>query len=73
MEKRLFFLKKEGWFEAEITENLKNASPEELAQWVYAMVDQYKYRNYLITENPGLVIGNRYSVIGNQYSVISNR
>jgi hypothetical protein len=66
MEKRLFFLKKEGWFEAEITENLKNASPDELAQWVYAMADRYKFRNYLITENPGPVIGDRYSVIGIQ-------
>jgi len=52
MEKRLFFLNQEGWFEVEVTENLKNASPDELAKWVYAMVDRHKYRNYLITENP---------------------
>ena len=49
MQKQLFFLKQDGWFEAEITEKLKDASPEELTQWVYAMVDQYKYRNYLRT------------------------
>jgi hypothetical protein len=30
------------------------------------MVDRYKFRNYLITENPGPVIGNRYSVTGIQ-------
>ena len=70
MGKRLFFLKPEGWCEAEITEKLKNASPDELARWVYAMVDKHNYRNYLITENPGPVLGNRYSVISNQYSVI---
>jgi hypothetical protein len=63
MQKRLFFLKQEGWFEVEITEKLKDASPEELTQWVYAMADMHKYRNYLITENPEPVIGNRYSVI----------
>jgi hypothetical protein len=66
MNKRLFFLKQDGWFEVEVTESLKNASPEELARWVYAMADQYKYRNYLITENPGPVIGNRYSVFNNR-------
>jgi hypothetical protein len=69
MNKRLFFLKQDGWFEVEVTESLKNASPEELARWVYAMADQYKYRNYLITENPWPVIGIRYSVISIQYSI----
>jgi hypothetical protein len=66
MNKRLFFLKHDGWFEVEVTESLKNASPDELARWVYAMADRHKFRNYLITENPAPVIGNRYSVISDR-------
>jgi hypothetical protein len=69
MNRRLFFLNQDGWFEAEVTENLRDASTEELARWVYAMADRYKFRNYLITENPGAVVGKRYSVIGDQYSI----
>ncbi len=73
MQKRLFFLKKEGWFEAEVAAKLLNSSNEELLQWTYAMMDKHGYRNYLITENPEPVFGNRYSGICNRYSVISNR
>jgi hypothetical protein len=73
MNKRLFFLKQDGWFEVEITVKLLNSSNEELFQWTYAMMDMHGYRNYLITENPGQVFGNRYSVIGNPYSVIGDR
>jgi hypothetical protein len=52
MAMRLFFLKKEGWFEAEIAGKLKDAPAEELFRWAYAMMDKHQYRNYLITENP---------------------
>jgi hypothetical protein len=70
MNRRLFFLKQEGWFEVEITGKLLQATDTELIRWVYAMMDRYGYRNYLITENPASqVIGERYSVIGNRYSV----
>jgi hypothetical protein len=69
MQKRLFFLKQDGWFEVEITAKLLNSSNEDLFQWTYAMMDKHGYRNYLITENPGPVIGNRYSVIGNKYPI----
>jgi hypothetical protein len=59
MNRRLFFLKQDGWFEAEVTEYLEDASPDELTRWVYAMVDKHKFRNYMITENPGQVPGKR--------------
>ena len=68
MQKRLFFLKQDGWFEVEVTAKLLNSSNEELLQWTYAMMDKHGYRNYLITENPGPVIGVRnnlrYAKIG---------
>jgi hypothetical protein len=73
MQKRLFFLKQDGWFEAEITAKLLDSSNEELFQWTYAMMDKHGYRNYLITENPEPVFGKRYSVISNQCSVIGDR
>jgi len=71
MNKRLFFLKQEGWFEVEVSAKLLKSSNEELLQWTYAMMDKHGYRNYLITENPEPVVGKRYSVISNQCSVIS--
>ncbi|OGL47206.1 MAG: hypothetical protein A2161_14490 [Candidatus Schekmanbacteria bacterium RBG_13_48_7] len=52
MTKRLFFLKQDGWFQAEVTGNLLHASNEELVLWAYAMMERKNYRNYLITENP---------------------
>jgi hypothetical protein len=52
MNKRLFFLKQDGWFEVEITAKLLNSSSEELFRWAYAMMDKQGYRNYWITENP---------------------
>jgi hypothetical protein len=63
MKKRLFFLKKDGWFEVEITAKLLNSSNEELFRWTYAMMDKHGFRNYLITENPGPVISNRQKAI----------
>jgi hypothetical protein len=66
MDKRLFFLKQDGWFEVEITEKLLNSSNGELLRWAYAMMDKHGYRNYLITENPEPVFGNRYSVFSNR-------
>jgi hypothetical protein len=52
MNKRLFFLAKEGWFEEEVSGKLLHASSEELVLWAYAMMERKNYRNYLITENP---------------------
>ena len=49
---RLFFLKQDGWFEAELTEKLLHATAEDLIRWAYAMMERYNYRNYLITEKP---------------------
>jgi len=67
MDKRLFFLEQDGWFEVEVTAKLLNSSKEALLQWTYAMMDKHGYRNYLITENPGEpVFGNRYSVVGSR-------
>jgi hypothetical protein len=56
MKKRLFFLRQNGWFEVKLTGKLLHASYEELIRWIYAMMEQYNYRNYLITENPGTII-----------------
>ena len=53
MYKRLFFLKQDGWFEAELTGKLLYASDEELLLWAHAVMERKNYRNYLITENPG--------------------
>jgi hypothetical protein len=52
MNKRLFFLGHDGWFEAEVSGRLLHASQEELVLWAYAMMERKNYRNYLITENP---------------------
>ncbi len=52
MNKRLFFLNRDGWFEEEISGKLLHAPHEELILWVYAMMERKNYRNYLITENP---------------------
>ena len=52
MTKRLFFLRQDGWFEADVAEKLSNSSNEDLFLWAYAMMDKYGYRNYWITENP---------------------
>jgi hypothetical protein len=50
MNMRLFFLKQDGWFEAELTEKLLHASGEDLIRWAYTVMERYNYRNYLITE-----------------------
>jgi hypothetical protein len=52
MNKRLFFLSKEGWFEEEMSGKLLHASHEELVLWAYAMMERRNYRNYMITDNP---------------------
>jgi len=52
MNKRLFFLGHDGWFEEEVSGRLLHASQEELVLWAYAMMERKNYRNYLITENP---------------------
>lgn len=56
MNRRLFFLNHDGWFEAEVTGKLHHASHEELVLWAYAMMERKNYRNYLITENPERVL-----------------
>lgn len=52
MNRRLFFLSNEGWFEEELTGKLLQAPYDELVLWAYAMMERKNYRNYLITENP---------------------
>jgi len=52
MQKRLFFLKKDGWCEAVPGSYLHNASYDELIKLAYGMMTRYCYRNYMITENP---------------------
>jgi hypothetical protein len=70
MQKRLFFLKQDGWFEVEVAAKLLDSSNEELLQWTYAMMDKHGYRNYLITENPAPTIGKRYLVTDTGYSTL---
>jgi hypothetical protein len=57
MNKRLFFLSHDGWFEEAISEKLLHASQDEIVLWAYAMMERKNYRNYLITENPERVLG----------------
>jgi len=52
MNKRLFFLSRDGWFEEEISDKLLHATHDELVLWAYATMERKNYRNYLITENP---------------------
>jgi hypothetical protein len=59
MNKRLFFLSKEGWFEEEVSGKLLHASQEELVLWAYAMMERKNYRNYLITDNPERVMAGK--------------
>jgi hypothetical protein len=48
---RLFFLKQDGWFEAELSEKLLHATGEDRIRWAYAMMEQNHYRNYRIRES----------------------
>ena len=66
---RLFFLKQDGWFEAELTEELLHATGEDLIRLAYAMMERYHYRNYLITENPGCALANSGSTVIAGYTV----
>jgi hypothetical protein len=52
MNMRLFFLKQDGWFEAELTEKLLHATGEDLIRWAYTMMKLHHYRNYWIREEP---------------------
>lgn len=52
MDRRLFFLNQDGWFEQEMSGGLISAPHDELVLWAYAMMERKNYRNYLITENP---------------------
>ncbi len=52
MNRRLFFLNQDGWFEQEMSGGLISAPHDELVLWAYAMMERKNYRNYLITENP---------------------
>ena len=52
MNKRLFFLKNDGWFEEDLSDKLTHASHEELVLWAYSMMERKNYRNYLISDNP---------------------
>lgn len=70
MQKRLFFLKQDGWFEAEVTAKLLDSSNEELFQWTYAMMDKHGYRNYLLTENPKPAISKRYTIADTGYLIL---
>jgi hypothetical protein len=56
MNKRLFFLNHDGWFEEKVTGKLLHATQEELVLWAYAMMERKNYKNYLITENPERVL-----------------
>ncbi|MBN1158454.1 MAG: hypothetical protein JXA61_03670 [Bacteroidales bacterium] len=56
MKKRLFFLKNDGWFEMELSGRLLNASHEELSGLACTIMLQHRYRNYMITENPGYLV-----------------
>jgi hypothetical protein len=66
---RLFFLKQDGWFEAELTEELLHATGEDLTRWAYTVMERYHYRNYLITENPGCALANSGSTVIAGYTV----
>jgi hypothetical protein len=52
MNKQLFFLKRDGWFEAELTENMLHATLEDLINWAYTVMERNHYRNYRIKEEP---------------------
>ena len=52
MNRRLFFLRQDGWFEAEISGKLLHTTDAELLRWAYAVTERNGYRNYLVTENP---------------------
>jgi len=59
MNKRIFFLKDDGWFEEKVSERLLNCSHDDLILWAYAMMERKNYRNYLVTENPLRVLAGR--------------
>ncbi len=51
--KRIFFSKQgEGWFECNIPSSLQQSSTEELGNWAYRFIRQYKLKGFLISENP---------------------
>ena len=51
MNKRLFFLRQDGWFEFQMTGNLSSLSLDDLIGWAYGMMERHQYRNYWITES----------------------
>jgi hypothetical protein len=61
MNRRLFFLKHDGWFEEALSGKLLHATQEELVLWAYAMMERKNYRNYLITEKPEIKYANYQS------------
>lgn len=52
MQRRLFFLRHDGWFEVEISGKLLHTTDTELLQWVYKVTEISGYRNYMVSENP---------------------
>jgi hypothetical protein len=64
MNKRLFFLRNDGWFEEQVTGRLLDASHDELVLWAYAMMERRNYRNYLITENPERILKKKLVITG---------
>ena len=61
MNKRLFFLKNDGWVEEDISDKLTHATHEELVLWAYSMMERKNYRNYLVSENPERVLKKKVS------------
>ncbi len=52
MNKQLYFLKQDGWFEYEMTGNQLTLSLDELISWAYDIMKRERYRNYIIKEGP---------------------
>ena len=52
MQKRLFFLKQDGWCEAVLESDLHHTTYDELIRLAYNTMIRSGYRNYMITENP---------------------
>ena len=52
MNRRLFFLKQDGWFETELTDGMLHAAYEDLIHWAYVLMERHHYRNYRIVEAP---------------------
>jgi hypothetical protein len=53
MNTKIFFSKQgEGWFEFDIPLRMRESTEDDLRIWAYKTIEQYRFKSFLISENP---------------------